>query len=435
MPQDQLARLRAYLSSNIVNEIGQNPPPEAQYRATVERLLERHYAALKLNLPEEARQRVFREVLNDVIGYGPIQVFLEDPTVSEIMVNGPGLVFVERNGVLEETNVRFDDENHLMRVINRMIHPLGRRLDDESPTVDARLPDGSRVNAVAQPIAVDGPYLTIRKFLQNRMNLEDIIQLGALTPHMAEFLQACVAARLNILITGGTSSGKTTMLNILSGMIPGEERIVTIEDAVELQLKQRHVVRMETRPPDVDGRGEVSTRELVRNAMRMRPDRIVVGEVRGGEAMDMLQAMNTGHSGCLTTLHANTPRDAIARLETMALMSGLEIPLLAVRRQIASAFNLIVHQTRLTDGTRKTTQITEVGGMESDVVTLSDIFKFEQSGISPEGKILGELKPTGLRPMFTPRLEVTGYKLRGEIFGAGLPPARPLDAVRRSGER
>jgi len=434
MPQDQLARLRAYLASNIINEIGQNPPPEAQYRAAVERLLERQYAALKLTLPEEARQRVFQDVLNDLVGYGPIQAFLEDPTVSEIMVNGPQMVFVERNGVLEETKVKFDDESHLMRVINRMIHPLGRRLDDESPTVDARLPDGSRVNAVAKPIAVDGPYLTIRKFLQNRMNLDDIIQLGALTPHMAEFLQACVAARLNILITGGTSSGKTTILNILSGMIPGEERIVTIEDAVELQLKQRHVVRMETRPPDVDGRGEVATRELVRNAMRMRPDRIVVGEVRGGEAMDMLQAMNTGHSGCLTTLHANTPRDAIARLETMALMSGLDIPLLAVRRQIASAFNLIVHQTRLTDGTRKTTQITEVGGMEGDVVTLSDIFKFEQSGISPDGKILGELKPTGLRPMFTPRLEVIGYKLRGEIFGAGLPP-RPLDASRRSAER
>lgn len=425
MAQVQLAKLRSYLTTNIVNEIGASPPGEAEYRSMVEKALERHYNGLKLQLPDEARLRIFQEVLNDIVGYGPIQPFLEDPGISEIMVNGPRLIFVERDGILYETGVTFDDRSHLMRVINRMIHPLGRRLDYDNPTVDARLPDGSRVNAVSPPIAVDGPYLTIRKFLQNKMTLDEIIELGALTPHMAEFIKACIAARLNTLISGGTSSGKTTMLNILSGLIPGEERIVTIEDAVELQLRQRHVVRMETRPPDVDGHGEVATRELVRNAMRMRPDRIVVGEVRGGEAMDMLQAMNTGHSGCLTTLHANTPRDAIARLETMAMMAGLEMPLIAVRRQIASAFNLIVHQTRLPDGTRKTTQITEVGGMESDVVTLSDIFKFEQTGIGPDGKITGELKATGIRPMFTPRLEVVGYKLRGEIFGAGLPGPRP----------
>jgi pilus assembly protein CpaF len=335
------------------------------------------------------------------------------------MVNGSKHVFVERDGVLEETNVTFDDEAHLMRIVNRMIHPLGRRLDNDSPTVDGRLPDGSRINAVAPPIAVDGLYLTIRKFLPNKMSLEDIIQLKSITPHMVELLRACVAARLNILISGGTSSGKTTMLNLLSGMISGDERIITIEDAVELQLKQHHVVRMETRPPDMDGHNEVTTRDLVRNSLRMRPDRLVVGEVRGGEALDMLQALNTGHTGSLTTLHANTPRDAIARIETMTLMSGLEIPLLAIRRQITSAINLIVHQTRLQDGSRKTTQITEVAGMESDVVTLSDIFKFEQTGVRPDGKILGELKPTGIRPMFTPRLEVIGYKLRGEIFGAG----------------
>jgi pilus assembly protein CpaF len=300
-----------------------------------------------------------------------------------------------------------------------MIHPLGRRVDADNPTVDARLPDGSRVNAVIPPVAVDGPYITIRKFLKNKMTMDDLLKLGSLTQHMVEFLQACVAARLNILISGGTSSGKTTMLNILSGMIPGKERIVTIEDAVELQLKQRHVVRLETKSPNTDGTGEVTTRDLVRNALRMRPDRIVVGEVRGGEAMDMLQAMNTGHSGSITTLHANSPRDSIARLETLAMMAGLDIPLLAIRRQIDSALNLIVHQTRLQDGTRKTTHITEVGGMEGDVVTLSDIYKFEQTGISSNGKIAGELHATGIRPLFTPRLEVVGFKLRGEIFGAG----------------
>ena len=289
----------------------------------------------------------------------------------------------------------------------------------DNPTVDARLPDGSRVNAVVPPVAVDGPYLTIRKFLQNKMEMDDIIGLGSLTPHMAEFLQACVSARLNILITGGTSSGKTTMLNILSGLIPGKERIVTIEDAVELQLRQHHVVRMETKPSGVDGVGEVLTRDLVRNALRMRPDRIVVGEVRGGEALDMLQAMNTGHSGCLTTLHANSPRDAIARLETMTLMAGLDLPVVAIRKQVAAAFNLIVHQARLSDGSRKTTQISEIAGMESDIVTLNDIFKYDQTGVSSDGKILGELRATGIRPMFTPRLEVVGYKLRGEIFGAG----------------
>jgi len=280
------------------------------------------------------------------------------------------------------------------------------------------LPDGSRINAVVPPVAVDGPYLSIRKFLPNKMTMEEIIKLGSINEHMTVFLEACVAARLNILISGGTSSGKTTMLNLLSGMIPGDERIITIEDAVELQLKQRHVVRMETKPADIDGRGEMTTRDLVRNALRMRPDRIIVGEVRGGETLDMLQAMNTGHSGSLTTLHANTPRDTIARIETMTMMSGIDLPLIAIRKQVASALDLIVHQTRLQDGTRKTTQITEVPGMESDIVTLSDIYKFEQTGIQPDGKITGEMRATGIRPMFTQRLEVVGYRLRGEIFGA-----------------
>jgi pilus assembly protein CpaF len=424
MAQIQLNKLKTHLINTLTNELGAHPPPDDQYKQILETKLDQIYVGLNIQLPEQTRKKVFREVINELAGYGPIQPFLDDPGVSEVMVNGPKRVFIERDGELIETGVVFENDAHLLRIINRMIHPLGRRVDAEKPTVDARLPDGSRVNAVVPPVAVDGSYLTIRKFLHNKMSLEEIVALGSLTPHMAEFLQACVAARMNVLISGNTSSGKTTMLNVLSGLIPGHERIVTIEDAVELQLKQRHVVRMETKPADTDGRGEVTTRDLVRNALRMRPDRIVVGEVRGGEALDMLQAMNTGHSGCLTTLHANTPRDAIARIETMAMMAGLDMPLIAIRKQIAAAFNLIVHQARLQDGSRKTTQITEVAGMESDVVTLSDIFKFDQTGLGPDGRIMGELKATGIRPLFTPRLEMVGYRLRGEIFGAGTGSGR-----------
>ena len=416
MPHINIPKLKSFLLNAVVNEVGKFPPEPDQYRPIIEQTLAQVYAGLKLDLPENLRQQVFAEVVSELAGFGPIQPFLDDPEVSEIMVNGPDIVFIERYGVLSESGVTFGSQEHLMRVINKMIHPLGRRLDEDSPTVDARLPDGSRINAVIPPVAVDGPYLTIRKFLQNKMSIEDIIGLGSLTSHMAEFLQACVAARLNILISGGTSSGKTTMLNILSSLISGKERIVTIEDAVELQLRQRHVVRLETKPAGMDGKGEVLTRDLVRNALRMRPDRIIVGEVRGGEALDMLQAMNTGHSGCITTLHANSPRDAIARIETMTLMAGLELPVVAIRKQVASAFNLLVHQARLSDGSRKTTQITEVTGMESDIISLNDIFKFEQTGIGSDGKIVGELRATGIRPMFSPRLEVVGYKLRGEIF-------------------
>jgi pilus assembly protein CpaF len=419
MPQIHIPKLKTFLTNTVINEIGKNPPEPEQYRRIVEQTLERAYAGLKLELPDEVRNEVFRDVINELTGYGPIQAFLDDPSVSEIMINGPKLVFIERNGELIETGVTFLDEDHLVRIIDKIVQPLGRHIDSENSMVDARLPDGSRVNAVVPPVAVDGPYLTIRKFLKNKMTIDEIISLGSLTPHMAEFLQACVSARLNILISGGTSSGKTTMLNILSGLIPGNERIVTIEDAVELQLRQRHVVRMETKPAGVDGSGEILTRDLVRNSLRMRPDRIIVGEVRGGEALDMLQAMNTGHSGCLTTLHANSPRDAIARLETMTLMAGLELPLIAIRKQIASAFHLLIHQARLSDGSRKTTQITEITGMESDIISLNDIFKFEQTGVSSDGKILGGLRATGIRPLFSPRLEVVGYKLRGEIFGAG----------------
>jgi len=425
----ELTQLKAFLLSSLVSELetastskasaSSQPASTENYRNDAARRLEQVYERANVNLDEKLRSHVFRQVLDELVGYGPIQPFLDDAQIAEIMVNGPQHVFIERNGELIETGVKFQDDAHVLRIINRMIHPLGRRVDADSPTVDARLPDGSRVNVVIPPVSIDGPCISIRKFLPNKITMEELVVLGSITEHMVEFLRACVAARLNILISGGTSSGKTTMLNILSGFIPGKERIITIEDAVELQLQQRHVVRLETKPPNVDGFGAVTTRDLVRNALRMRPDRIIVGEVRSGEALDMLQAMNTGHTGSLTTLHSNTPRDAISRLETMTLMAGLELPILAIRKQMSSAFNLIVHQTRLPDGARKTTQITEVFGMEGEVVTLSDIFKFEQTGVNAEGKILGELRATGIRPMFTPRLEVVGYRLRGEIFGAG----------------
>ena len=333
------------------------------------------------------------------------------------MIYGPEQVYIERNGKLEDTKVKFDDTDHVMRIITRILSPLGRRVDTENLMADARLPDGSRVNIAIPPVSVDGPSITIRKFLESKLTIKQIIDLGSMTDHMAELLQACVASRLNILITGNTSSGKTTLLNILAGSISDEERIITIEDAAELNLNQKYVVRMETRMPSVDGKGGVSTRDLVRNALRMRPDRIVVGEVRSGEALDMLQAMNTGHDGSMTTLHANSPRDAISRLETMAMMAGLEMPLMALRTQIAAAIDLIVHMERLSDGSRKITRITEVPRMEGDIVTLSDIFAFEQTGVTSDGKVVGEIEATGLRPLFTPRLEAAGFKLRGEIFG------------------
>jgi pilus assembly protein CpaF len=413
-----LDRLKNYLLEAVEREIPSLGTEAATQAQDLDRLLGDLFTRTQMKLPEQTRQELFKAVLNELMGYGPIQPLLEDPSISEVLVNGPHQIYVERNGILEESDVVFENDDHVLRVINRMIHPLGKRIDSDTPTVDARLPDGSRVNVVIPPVSVDGPIISIRRFLPNRMTAEGVIELGTLTPHMAEFLQACVVARLNILISGPTSSGKTTMLNILSGFIPREERIITIEDAVELQIKQKHVVRLETRPPGIDGTGEVTPRDLVRNALRMRPDRIIVGEVRSGEALDMLQAMNTGHSGSLTTLHANSPRDAISRLETMAMMAGLDIPLLAIRKQIAAAIDLIVHQSRLEDGTRKTTRITEVVGMESDVVSLTDIFTFERTGFGPDGKIEGTLKATGIRPMFSPKLDVVGYKLGGDVFGA-----------------
>ncbi|HEX6034409.1 MAG TPA: CpaF family protein, partial [Anaerolineales bacterium] len=343
-------------------------------------------------------------------------------------VNGPKKVFIEKKGKLTKSAITFDDDDHVLRVIDRIILPLGRRVDADTPTVDARLPDGSRVNAVIRPVSIDGPSITIRKFKKDKLSIQQLINFGSLTPQMAEFVRACVLAHLNIVISGGTGSGKTTLLNVLSSYIPEEERIITIEDAAELQLQQDHVLRMETKVANTDGRGAVSIRDLVRNSLRMRPDRIVVGECRGGEALDMLQAMNTGHDGSLTTLHANSPRDAISRMETMVLMAGMDLPLKVVRQQISSAVDLIIQQSRLKDGSRKVTAITEVVGMEGDVVVLTDIFKFEQTGTAEGGKIVGELKATGIRPIFSPRLEAAGLKLGAEIFmppgGINLHPRR-----------
>jgi pilus assembly protein CpaF len=416
----RMLRLKEFIINAVTTEMQSHATAHPQNRDTIRRLLLEAFVRTKMELKPEERDRVVDSALADLIGYGPLELLLSDPDINEIMVNGIKQVFVERDGELLETDVKFDNEDHLLRIIDRIVSPLGRRVDADNPTADARLPDGSRVNVIIPPVAVDGPHITIRKFLQTKITMNDLVSMGALTANMAKFLEACVVARLNILVTGNTSSGKTTVLNALSGFIPDKERIVTIEDAVELKLKQRHVVRLETKIPNVDGVGAVNVRDLVRNALRMRPDRIVVGEVRGGEAMDMLQAMNTGHTGSLTTLHANIPRDAISRLETMAMMAGLDMPLLAIRKQIAAAVNLIVHLARLSDGSRKMTYITELSGMESDVVTLTDIFKFEQTGMAMDGKIIGQLRPTGMRPMFSPRLETSGYKLGGEIFGAGL---------------
>lgn len=411
-----LLKFKRYLIENMGRSMEGELLQPGDYAAMMKQRLQEIYAQTRVSLPEDIRKQVFNEILDELTGYGPIQPLLEDPDISEVMVNGPKKVFIEKNGKLTKSAVTFDDDDHVLRVIDRIILPLGRRVDPDSPTVDARLPDGSRVNAVIRPVSIDGPSITIRKFKKDKLSIQQLIDFGSLTPQMSEFIRACVLAHLNIVISGGTGSGKTTLLNVLSSYIPEEERIITIEDAAELQLQQDHVLRMETKVANTDGKGSVTIRDLVRNSLRMRPDRIVVGECRGGEALDMLQAMNTGHDGSLTTLHANSPRDALSRMETMVLMAGMDLPLKVVRQQISSAVDLIIQQTRLKDGSRKVTAITEVVGMEGDTVVLTDIFKFEQTGIGQNGKILGELKPTGIRPVFTPRLEAAGFKLGAEVF-------------------
>jgi pilus assembly protein CpaF len=371
-----------------------------------------------VTLPPETVEFLFNDLADEVMGFGPIEHLLNDPTISEVMVNGPKLVFVERKGKVVLSGVTFEDDDHVMRVIERIVRPLGRRVDRKLPMVDARLPDGSRVNAIIPPAAIDGPTITIRKFFSKRLTIDDLIAFGSMTPEIAEFLRACVVSRLNILVSGGTGSGKTTLLNVLSGFIPEDERVITIEDSAELQLNQPHVVRLEARPADPDGTGAVTIRDLVKNSLRMRPERIVVGEIRGGEAIDMLQAMNTGHDGSLTTLHSNNPRESVGRLETMAMMSGIELPLKVIREQIAKAVDLVVQQARFEDGNRRITYITEISGMEGENVVMQDIFKYDET-LGPDGKHLG-MKPTGLRPFFTPRLESHGFKLKAEVFGGGV---------------
>jgi pilus assembly protein CpaF len=413
-----LSNLKRRIISDVARELESQNPPENQRKKIVAQYLSSIYSGLDVPLAATAKDQFLHDIMDDLLGYGPIQSLLDDPDVSEVMVNGPNKVYIEKKGQLTRTPIKFDDNDHVLRVIERIISPLGRRVDADSPTVDGRLPDGSRVNAVILPVSIDGPSITIRKFQKEKLTIDQLIALGSLTGIMAEFLRACVVCRLNIVISGGTGSGKTTLLNVLSTNIPENERIVTIEDAAELQLQQDHVVRLETKTPNVDGRGAVTVRDLVRNSLRMRPDRIVVGEVRGGEALDMLQAMNTGHDGSLTTVHSNSPRDALSRIETLVLMAGMELPLKIVRQQISSAIDLIVQQSRLRDGSRKVTAITEVAGMESDTIVLTDIFRYEQKGIDSEGKLIGELKPTGIRPMFYPRLEIAGFKLGSDVFGA-----------------
>ncbi|NJP05185.1 MAG: CpaF family protein [Chloroflexaceae bacterium] len=383
-----------------------------------------YYRQVGGNLSDEEVKFLFRLVYDEILGFGPLQQLIDSDGISEIMVNCPNRIYIEQKGKLKVAPVVFANNDHVLKVIDRIIRPLGRRIDRKWPLVDARLPDGSRVNAVIPPCAIDGPNITIRKFSKNKLKVDDLIRYGSMTPPMAMFLEACVVSRRNIIISGGTGSGKTTLINVLSNFIPAKERVVTIEDSAELQLIQDHVIRLEAKPADVDGTGKVAIRDLVINALRMRPERIIIGECRGGETLDLLQAMNTGHDGSMSTLHSNSPREAVGRIETMCMMAGMDLPLIVIRKQIASSIHMIVQQSRLDDGQRKVTYITEIQGMEGDVVVQQDIFKLEIIGKNPEGKILCEHRPTGVRPKFTPKLEAAGYKLPPEVFGAAIPGKR-----------
>lgn len=419
--RDAYMDLKTHVQNRLISELdpSMDISKTDEVRSNIEELFDAVLAEEGIILSRAERQRLFEQIVAEILGYGPLEALLKDPSITEIMVNGPKNIYVERGGKIERApGAVFENDDHVMRIIDRIVAPLGRRVDESSPYVDARLPDGSRVNAVIPPISLVGPTLTIRKFSVVPLTIENLIEFGTITPEVVEFLRASVYARLNIVISGGTGSGKTTLLNILSGFIPNDERIVTIENAAELQLRQEHVVTLEARPPNIEGRGEVSIRDLVINCLRMRPDRIVVGECRGAEALDMLQAMNTGHDGSMTTAHSNSPRDTLARLETMVLMAGMDLPVRAIREQVSSAVNLIVHQDRMRDGTRKVVNVTEVQGMEGDVIVMSDLFVFEQTGVEA-GKVIGRLRPTGIRPRFMSVLEAAGIHLPPNIFGVG----------------
>jgi pilus assembly protein CpaF len=421
--EDPFSEIKKKIHNKIIEEIKTESFKESDDENGEEKLGKEIAALIESVLESEnnyisksERQKITSEIINETIGLGPINPLIQDPAVSEIMVNGPDLVYVEKKGKLILSNITFKDDQHVMHVIEKIVAPIGRRIDESSPMVDARLPNGSRVNVIIPPLALNGPTITIRKFSEKPYSVRDLINFGTMTPNVAMFLKACVESRLNIVVSGGTGSGKTTTLNVISSFIPEDERIVTIEDAAELQLAQEHIVRLETRPPNIEGKGAVTIRDLVRNSLRMRPDRIVVGEVRSGEALDMLQAMNTGHDGSLTTGHANTPRDMLARLETMVLMAGMELPVKAIREQISSAVDLIVQQSRLKDGSRRITHITEVVGMEGEIITLQDIFIFKQRGRDENGRLIGDIEPTGIKPKFMEKFEACGISLPSDLF-------------------
>jgi pilus assembly protein CpaF len=416
-----LEEMRQKMHQHVISELGQTlydqRISETELRRQVHELLHTALGQERAALTSVERTRLIQDVSDDVLGYGPIERFLKDPTVTEVMVNGPNNVYIERSGRLETTKVAFADETHLRRIIDKIVSQVGRRVDESTPMVDARLPDGSRVNVVIPPLAIGGPFMTVRKFSADPYTVDDLINFGTLSSQVARFVDACVRGRLNVVISGGTGTGKTTLLNVLSSFIPSDERIVTVEDAKELQLHQQHVLPLEARPANIEGRGEVRIRDLVRNALRMRPDRIVVGEVRGSETLDMLQAMNTGHEGSITTVHANTPRDALARIETMTLMAGVELPIRAIREQMSSALDVVIHLARLRDGSRRVTHISEVCNMEGDIVTLQDLYLFDYGmGVDDDGRSLGELKSTGIRPHFAERLADHGIVLEPELF-------------------
>lgn len=415
-----LLDLKQRVQNKLLSEMDPNMDVSqtAEVRKTIEDLYENILNEENIVLSRTEKKRLFDQIVSEILGLGPLESLLSDETITEVMVNGPKNIFVERRGKIERAPITFESNEHVMRIIDRIMSPLGRRIDESHPYEDARLADGSRVNAIVPPIALCGPTLTIRKFFKKPLTIEKLIEYGSVSAEAVEFLRACVIAAGNVVVAGGTGSGKTTFLNIISSFIPSDERILTIENAAELQLRQEHVVGLESRPPNIEGRGEVTIRDLVVNSLRMRPDRIVVGEIRDGAALDMLQAMNTGHEGSMTTCHANSARDTLARLETMCLMAGMDLPVRAIREQISSAINIIVHLGRLSDGSRRVLQVAEVQGMEGDVVTMSDIFIFEQTGFE-KNKVIGKLRPTGLRPRMMDRIEEAGVHLPPTVFGVG----------------